>query len=531
MKGLIRLATLTSLALLAVACSSAEVKTDTSPTPEAVADAALDPVPTAGIPSGIIGHAEFRFNKPPSLDWQILDSVAIVLANHMSTTAAVETVPTDPPLYRPMHVLKFRVSEYLKGTGPNEITIEVPDTTPLLPVPRAKEYATSEEALSVATALIQNHNANWDSRPAVLFLSGPYSSVATQDSDESDPPNASSTTTVFTLTNNGRTAQDSFKYTVDSLSRGWLPASSDTTSGATGASISEFITNIDPSTTLELLDLRSRINELQTELNAGDGSDEYIGCVRGKYIRPWYYEPNQELAETRVTLSSGAAAESEFNRDIHRYGDLATSDFTWYFTGDQASLFEIAEIDDDAIDAGGFHYSYRTNRPLVAGEYHLRVFSQVDSQKICNHRLDWDDAGFYTWYVDVTAPPYTLHEAFFDPATIGTAIGSYATNGVLKPTSFTIDETAAEITGLKWENNHAILTLNPHVSLTNHALDFIELDGSVSLSLAGDDATQDSTASTHTWPVPTQPWHHGDLLMLRIREDAPTPTPSLTPTP
>ncbi len=516
------IATLTSLALLAVACSSAEVKTDTSPTPEAVADAALDLVPTAGIPSGTIGHSAFRFNKPPSLDWQILDSAAIVLANHVSTTAAVETVPTDPPLYRPMHVLKFSATEYLNGTGPDEITIEVTDTSPpLMYIERQKEHATQEEALAVATALIQNHNADWDSRPAVLFLSGPYSSVATQDSDESDPASASSTTTVFTLTNNNRTAQDSFKYTVDSLSRGWLPASSDTTSGATGASISEFITNIDPSTTLELLDLRSRINELQTELNAGDGSDGYISCVRSKYIRPWYYEPNEELSETRVTISSGAAAESEFRRFVLIFGDIDHRGNTEFFTGEQASLFEIKVVDDDAIDGGGFHYSYRTTRPLVDGEYHLRLFGETENDKACNYRLSWDDPGFFTWYVTVTAPADTLHEAFFDPVAVGTGMGADGTNGVLKPTSFTIDETAAEITGLKWENNQAVLTLNPHVSLTGYALDFIELDGSVSLSLAGDDATQDSTTGTHTWSVTNQPWEDGDLLMLRISKRKP----------
>ena len=374
------------LATFAVACSNAQDKTD--PTQEVVAGSVLDPVPTAGIPSGIIGHAEFRFDKPPSLDWQILDSAAIVLANYVSTTAAVETVPTDPPLYRPMHVLRFRVSEYLKGTGPNEITIEVTDTGPLLQqLERQKEYATQEEALAVATSLVGNRNSQWDSRSAVLFLSGPYSSVATQPDSDSGASRASSTTTVFTLTNNYRTAQDSFKYTVDTLSRGWLPASSGLTSDATRAIGSEYLTNVDPSTSVALSDLRGRITFLETELNAGDGSDEYIGCVNGKYMRPWYFEPNEQLAETRVTLASGAAIDSEFNRDLHLYGDLETSDFTWYFTGEQASLFEIEVVDDDAIDGGGFHYSYRTSRPLVAGEYELRVFSQVDSQKICNNRL------------------------------------------------------------------------------------------------------------------------------------------------
>ena len=62
----------------------------------------------------------------------------------------------------------------------------------------------------------------------------------------------------------------------------------------------------------------------------------------------------------------------------------------------------------------------------------------------------------------MTAPAGTLHEAFFDPpAAIGTAVGADATNGVLKPTAFTVGETATQITNLKWENNQAVLTFSP----------------------------------------------------------------------
>ena len=145
---------------------------------------------------------------------------------------------------------------------------------------------------------------------------------------------------------------------------------------------------------------------------------------------------------------------------------------------------------------------------------------------VCN--FNPTDTNYSTSNVTVTAPAGTLHEAFFDPAAIGAAVGADATNGVLKPTAFTVGETATQITGLKWENNQAVLTLSPHASLAHHALDFIELDGSVSLTLKADDATVDATAGTHTWSVADQPWHEGDLLVLRIREDV---TPPTTPTP
>ena len=112
-----------------------------------------------------------------------------------------------------------------------------------------------------------------------------------------------------------------------------------------------------------------------------------------------------------------------------------------------------------------------------------------------------------------------MHEAFFDPTTVGTAVKADGSNGVLKPTSFTVGSTATEVTSLEWSNNQVVLTLDPRVSLGNHFLDFIELDGSVALSLFTDSATVDSTAGTYSWPMTSQPWADGNKLMLRIRED------------
>ena len=66
--------------------------------------------------------------------------------------------------------------------------------------------------------------------------------------------------------------------------------------------------------------------------------------------------------------------------------------------------------------------------------------------------------------VTVTPPPNTLHEAFFDPVTIGTGVGADSSNGVLKPNSFTVDGTSTSITGLKWESGSVVLTLSPYVS-------------------------------------------------------------------
>ena len=95
-------------------------------------------------------------------------------------------------------------------------------------------------------------------------------------------------------------------------------------------------------------------------------------------------------------------------------------------------------------------------------------------------------------------------------------MGADGTNGVISAAEVTVGSTSTSISGLKWENNQVVLSWSVHTSLGGHKLDFIELDGSVGLSLAGSDATADTTAKTLTWAVTEKPWDAGDLLMLRI---------------
>ena len=107
--------------------------------------------------------------------------------------------------------------------------------------------------------------------------------------------------------------------------------------------------------------------------------------------------------------------------------------------------------------------------------------------------------------ITVIASPGTLAESFFDPYADGEAVGDTTTIGTIR-----------------WESGKISAKLTQDV--TGHVLDFIALDGSVSLSLYVADASRDSDALT--WAVATQPWSAGDKLMLRIRRhEAPTSTP------
>ena len=139
----------------------------------------------------------------------------------------------------------------------------------------------------------------------------------------------------------------------------------------------------------------------------------------------------------------------------------------------------------------------------------MGFFHQLPVQIPCNYQKE----PIYSNEVTVIAPAGTLQEAFFDPVAVGTSVKADAANGVLKPTSFTVGSTATEITSLEWSNNKVVLTLDTYVSLSGYILTLIDTDGSVTLTLAGADATVNSAAGTYSWPATTQPWENGDKLM------------------
>ena len=129
-----------------------------------------------------------------------------------------------------------------------------------------------------------------------------------------------------------------------------------------------------------------------------------------------------------------------------------------------------------------------------------------------------------------------LHELFFDPVTVGNAVAADGANGVLKPASFT-DAIGATTTieRIAWEAGSGStgtvkVALSPHTGIAGHAVDFIALDGFVSLSLHVSAATVDAANNTLSWPVASQPWRSGDKLMLRIREAPDCSTGAVTDT-
>ena len=222
-----------------------------SPTPIPMATQA--PPPSSGptniqktLPPPHLGAAS------ASVELRIYNSDVIVRASLLSSEGAS---------------LRFIVIEYLKGTGPSEITVN---------------------------AISSLRDTNRDSREAVLFLNR----------RGSDASGSSGGEFIFTDSHS-----ESNGYTIDTLDPAWLPVEMKVNSSASGASNSSFITDSGKATggsleTITLAELRSKI----AWVDGGDGIEGYDECVVEalwylKHYRDWEAHNGQAWTPSKLETS------------------------------------------------------------------------------------------------------------------------------------------------------------------------------------------------------------------------------------
>ena len=455
----------------------------------------------------------------------------VVLSTFQSVAAGTETMPAPEggePTYRPVLTMTFRATEYLKGTGPSEFPVEMRSAgyeEYRFNGQRYRGYLTKADALAEATRLTTARDTKYDNRPGLLFLRGPITPASPPSDGESDDGTGTRSTseestpiaTTYGFVLHHR--KGSFDYSVDTTSRTWLPAQATGSEGSgetrsTESEDPEFITDgtEDPPPAISLSAVRTRVSEIDAMLREGADKEGWETCIYSKFKRSNYVEQRGETEDLIIqrTLDSGTANDQLVAP--RKAGDPGY--FVYWTSGLNGELFKGLVIDDDTDPSNGYRYTYVSTRPLPAGSYIVNTHQQHYEDVPCNFKPDDRPIIFD---VTVVAPAGTLHEAFFDPVSVGTVVKAHATNGLLSPTSFMVGGTATEIRGLEWSNNQVVLTLDTHVSLGGYVLDFIALDGNVSLSLFTDSATVDSTAGTYSWQMTSQPWENGDQLMVRIR--------------
>ena len=159
----------------------------------------------------------------PLLEEQIIRSTTIVRATLQSATAAVVAEP-DGGGYRPVQELRFTTHEYLKGTGP---------ATLLVAVRGGATYASatfaSEADARAAAAAVAGRVTTWDDRQGVLFLRTAHPTYAPVGTGATQSTEAAGAL-AFVLSNPD---QSSWAYSVDTLSRAWLPARDPPAEGVT----------------------------------------------------------------------------------------------------------------------------------------------------------------------------------------------------------------------------------------------------------------------------------------------------------
>ena len=478
-----------------------------------------------------------------SIEEQILWDDVVARVRLISVDGAVVVEPGGT--YRGALEFRFRVLEYIKGNGGAEVVAVTIDED---------RYDTASAARASVPDMVATRDTRWDDQEAIVFL-GDY--------------HAQNGRTTYLL--GGHTVYGEDGYTVASRHlKTWLPEAATTTvtgarstdvaekrflldapsdAGAQGSSSRSVSPPAQAATapTITLSAFKARVAELAAEVAAGDGSDEYRNCVFWKYNnqRGLKWDAANGLLPHRTTaydLGSGLPAGS-FVYEAYNAG-IPGRPGTYWLEGSGKDLFTVETTTDPIRSAGplgdrtttGLRIS--TARPLPAGDYTF-VSEGRWGGWICRTQFTELERRLnrHTRTVNVTSPAGTVHEAFFDPVAIGAAVGADGANGVLKPAAFTVGGASATITSLEWESGVVTMVLNPSASLAGHAVDFIALDGSVSLALSFDDATQ--SGGTLTWSVASQPWNDGDLLMLRIRSAnviitpptaTPTPTPTAAPT-
>ena len=405
--------------------------------------------------------------------------------------------------------LTFDVLEYLKGTGGAQVKG--------VAYGRGTDAATEEEAVELGRQLLEHRDARWDGREAIVILRKPR-------------------------------AADSFAYLVDQLDylwlgeiakvddynpvrqvtvasvqdKVWLPAATADSPNPQTRSVSGLNFFLDdpgpflggtagtaaqktadaPSISLEGLKLL--IRNIETEMAAG-GTQAYRECIAELYRLERRHEANRRYMED-VRVGSGLP------KGTSVFPSVAPPD-----DGPEVSARGGEEVWVEGPDAHLFDtrlsgFSILMARPLPTGRYEVFLHTRTAKLAPCDGRIQ-ALKGQFKIVTMTAAPPDTLAESFFDPATSSAAFVGTTTVGTIS-----------------WEANTVTADLTLEIA-DNARLDFIGRDGTMTLSLPVANAT--STDGVLSWEVTPQPWDGNDQLMLRVRQPGASisqPYPSLSMT-
>ena len=542
MKGPAMMAAMFLAVAIVAACSSDGVDTPTpdstaapSPTPAPIYSSSTDekgepsktPAPvsveTTISTSGAVWTAPLGYDGDTSIEERISTSDAVVKARLVRISTDVFTTSAHDSSGNFYVAVKFdfSVSKYLMGGGSND------DVAIMVSLER---FDSQQEAVDGASAILGKRNTDWDAREAILFLR------------EDDPNEIFSRSLLsgdeYFFSTGGDFAGEDYYSLSSRFDRRWLPATGTTTTGDRQEYLLAAPEAGITTPTITLGELKHRVETVNGELSRGDGSEAYRECIQWKYTydreqqwerthggigRGHWYAPRQE--DVFVSGQPAGAILYEYDEGFAD-ADPPEAKAKLSIDGRDSALFAVElgvlrtapDWDgDDQPDGFLFDHKVVSERPIPAGMYKFNNHFIRYAFLACGHTYS------YEMMVDVVAPDGVLHEAFFDPVTDGTSVAADSSNGVLKPTAFAdANGTSATLSRIAWESGTVKINVTPDGSLMGHIVDFIEQDGTVSLSLDVAAATVDTVNDSLSWTVGSQPWQSSDQLMVRIRRDPPS---------
>ena len=530
------------------------------------------------------------------LNERVFDADIIARVRLVDTEATAERLGTTEDgteIYRGVLQFKFEVLEYLKGMGGDELVVGANvelkskvikdvmnrqakgEFIDWVAIDSHNPYTTMELAIRATEGLEVDRDTRWDDREAIILArevpvpgssdgSKSYSfgaifdytvdstypvwlpAVSTEEigmkdaagevaSDDTrflleEPNHASPSITtsygawLVAKVEGGREAsRDDVYFIVDAPDdvRSYLEASDDASVSPLDGSETA---SVQPAT-ISVSEIRELIAKLDEWREEGEGVEGHIECIKSSFVQERDINGYKERGES-LKVRFDLFLDSGLPEGTVAYDGRPSHGRVW-LEGEDKDLFEIWVYNNGV---------FRTTRPLPAGTYFVYHHFQRNDHIICNYYPE-DYKDRFEWFVHVTAPEGTLHEAFFDPVEIGSDVGADASGssgqaGVLEPASFEVEGVGAtSIVRIAWESASAgtgeagrvRMEFSPSAPPSGHHVDFIALDGTVALRLRVEDAAHavEGDGTTLSWGVCSQPWEAGDKLMLRISESGP----------
>ena len=455
--------------------------------------------------------ARSSFNFEASLEEMVLkaDLIARVRLRSVEPAGAkmaYDYTARDGLEYAGSLKLTMNALEYIKGTGGAELVAYAYGYLSGRDNDNAFVASTEAVAARLGRWLLTTRDARWDDREAIVLLrynepEGHYY-LGLVSAREYIPDGGLG-----------------YQFTVaGTMWKSWLPdaASPSATSTAQSMSTADNLVSAEQRFLLDdpgaaatstvpsigLNELKAKVTELTSEYS-GDGSAEYRACVIAKY--EWESRTQQETRDNGGTpiravynheLGSGEPAGTWIyalpaaNKKIQMYGDTPPPSRGELWT----------EGRDEILLIGDWPDVIATARPLPAGEYRVFLLWRLREYVPCDAMPEARRTK-YEHVLTVTAPAGTIAESFFDPFASSTAVVGTSTVGTIR-----------------WDSGkvHATLTID----VTGHVLDFIALDGSVSLSCQtwnyDVDRRSPGTIDHFVRCVATQPWCAGLATKLTL---------------